>query len=162
MRFLPYLVSIWFGFPSHIPSMLTLTHTVYAWLAVWFPFKLVFIKLGVLEGNIKQHEVWHQCDGLICYSWTGIMIKWVRDTRERGGSRETVWRVIWGSLSEIYVGWNSVLLFTDGGALEATADLKDLLILFIEHLPGQVRAFTTLLKRPQRLNSPALKNLAVA
>lgn len=45
-----------------------------------------------------------------------------------------------------------VLLFTDRWVRDAVRDINDLWSLFIERLPGRVKAFTTLLRRPRGLS----------
>lgn len=55
-----------------------------------------------------------------------------------------------GCLFEIHMlVCKAVLLFTGRRAPDAVRDIKDLWSLFIERLPGRVKSFTTLLKRPQ-------------
>lgn len=65
-------------FLSHTPSLLTPAHTVYCmhgWQAVWIPLK--HTSVTIVRGT--SNKVWHRCDGLICQSWTGIVMKWVTD-----------------------------------------------------------------------------------
>lgn len=116
-----------------------------------FPLKLVFIQPGELKG--KSIWVWHWCDDFICHSLAGDVMKWVTERSESARSKEMALHLIERCAFVIhFLVRNPVLLFTDRWVPDAVRDINDLWSLFIECLPGRVKAFTTLLKRPQSLS----------
>lgn len=67
-----------------------------------FPSSLSSFSWPFLKGRI--YEVWHQCDGFICHSWIGVVMKWVTDTRESGRSRDMALHFIERGVFEVHVG----------------------------------------------------------
>lgn len=147
VRFLPYLIAAWFRFLPHSLHIDINTYNTHMARDLCDPPSSLSSSDWVLL-RATSYEVWHWRYGFIYHSPTGIVMMWVTG-REGKKQPDTSLK----SLFNTYTGFrNSVLLFTHRGAADAVTDLKDLLRLFIERLPGQVKAFTTLLKRPQGLS----------